>query len=145
MTALATASAQDKIVIEKKSSPTNAEYSIGQVRKITFEGNVMKTFFSDGTEASGIDLSDIKKIYFTDGSSSIASPSASKAGQVIYDGQTISLPEVKGTVPVAIFSINGTLVSKSNAWDGSNYDVSDLGKGIYIMKAGKIAVKFSKK
>ena len=143
--AMASAMAQQKIVVEGADGSKLAELPLEQIKKVVFPGNgTLEAQLADGTSTGQVPLSGISKIYFADVQTSINSV-ADKAGRkVVYDGKTITIPEIKSPVRAEVYTLDGSMVESRNQWDGRSYDVSALPKGAYILKAGKVAVKFVK-
>ncbi len=141
--ALMTAGAQGKIVIDIGSQP-NIEYALSNVKKMTFEDGMMKTRLKHESHTSKIRLADIRRIYIAYEDTGIGSGTGRPQIEVNYDGRSITIPDMEGPVKAYVYAVDGTIVSMVNNWNGQKYDVSRLPSGTYMLKAGKITVKFFK-
>lgn len=141
---VAGASAQNKMVVEKQDGNTATEAKLADIRKLTFTDGKLHTFLKSGEETTAIPLADISKLYFVELQEGITQATETGRKGVVYDGKTISLPEIKQPVNLTLYRADGAIVSSRKSWDGQRFDISTLPQGTYILKAGNIAVKFVK-
>ncbi|MBN2742372.1 MAG: T9SS type A sorting domain-containing protein [Marinilabiliaceae bacterium] len=103
-----------------------------------FKGNYF-FMLSGGTAGQTIDM-DAIYIYKKTGGSSVVELNNGNKPQITVNGTQVNTQNVNGLVE--IYSLTGTLVKSS---DETSFDISDLAKGIYVVKAQGLATKIQVK
>ena len=130
----------------KKWDGSETTIDINSLKKITFgNGNLMLTY-TTGT-VDNVTTSTIRKMVFSS-ITGIGQPEAYDTGMLAYPNpgnDFIALKNIpSGIHEVMIYSVCGTLVLKSGYPGNGRIDISGLTNGIYIIKAGHQAFKFTK-
>jgi len=130
----------------KKWDGSETTIDINSLKKITFgNGNLMLTY-TTGT-VDNVTTSTIRKMLFSS-ITGIGQPEADDTGMLAYPNPGNDFIVLKnipaGIYEVMIYTVCGTLVLKSGYPGNGSIDISGLTKGIYIIKAGHQAFKFTK-
>ena len=130
----------------KKWDGSETTIDINSLKKITFgNGNLMLTYTTGNVD--NVTTSTIRKMVFSS-ITRIGQPEADNTGMLVYPNpgnDFIALRNVPANVnEVMIYSVCGTLMLKSGFFGNGRIDISGLTKGIYIIKAGNQAFKFTK-
>lgn len=141
--AFVTAGAQETMVIDLSGQPS-VEFLLDNVQKVTFADGQLQTQLKDGAAAEAVSLDDIHRIYFAHETSGVGAAEVKRSIRVDYDGQRISIPGMEERADACVYALDGTVVSQQKGWDGRHYDVSQLPRGTYLFRAGKVTVKFLK-
>ena len=111
---------------------------------MTFE-NKSLVFYT--TQRNAIDLTKIQSIKFVDLATAIK-PQVSTLGGNLSLLRRGNIVSVKGwdsskTATVAIYSANGQIVDQRKGWNGADIDLSNLGRGVYILKVNNKTLKLT--
>ena len=129
------ASASDNLIVKQKDG--NTSWVISTIHELTFDGNGVKISFTDG-QSVYYSKDKLSMLQFNITPSGINNIDALKA--ISFKNNTITVNnDAKG---ILIYSLNGTLVAKSNS---NNLDISNLSPGSYIVKADNLITKILKK
>lgn len=122
------------------SSAAQTTYPLSNLQKITFsDGNVI--IQTKSGETGQVPISTIQRMYFDSTPTSIAEAKADSG--LAWDGKTLRMIGASGTLEV--YQTSGALVSKGVVTDGESINLSQLPKGVYIVKAGGQSFKIMKK
>lgn len=146
MLATLTAANANDVTVQNADGSVNNKYDIEQIQKIdiTTPGKVI--IFTKNGESVEFDSNNVPKLNFTkDVPTSITAPeTAVKAGvlRAWADGETVYVSGVEAGTPIAVFSLNGVRIAVDKAGNGTTaVNAGSLPKGVYVIKAGKEAVK----
>lgn len=119
-------------------------FDINKVEKVTFE-NKSLVFYT--TQRNAIDLTKIQSIKFVDQATAIK-PQVSTLGGTLSLLRRGNIVSVKGwdsskTATVAIYNANGQIVDQRKGWNGADIDLSNLGRGVYILKVNNKTLKLT--
>jgi len=111
---------------------------------LTFEGSQLTLHFSDGTTAT-TDMS-LVNIIFPDGVSTVIdSPQTFVLGAVV-EGNLLHVAQLDENVALSVFNSNGQEVARTvSKGHEVTIDMSHQPAGVYLLRAGKQVVKFTKK
>ncbi len=133
-----------RIVVEKNNNATQA-VDLHNFQRITFNGSVLNILQTNGT-ATSTEMSDIVRIYFDD---------YTRINEVDFnDGKElvayISPDEIavncEAGEEIAIYNISGTLVLKERQdSEGGSISITNLPKGLYLLRANSQTVKILKR
>ena len=129
------ASASDVLVVKQNDGDTSL--AISTINEITFDGNGVKIAFTDG-QSVYYSKDKLSMLQFNITPSGINNIDALKAISFKNNNITVN----KEAKEILIYSLNGTLVAKSNS---NNLDISNLSPGSYIVKADNLITKILKK
>lgn len=130
------------LVIEL-TNKTTAKYSLEEKPLISFakEGGEKVLKVSGVAVAFTEQLSNVAKYYFESKATAIQNVKGDGDFRFAYDGESLS---VDGVTAVSVFSLDGKQL-KSIKGDGElNISLSDLPKGIYVVKASGKSIKIIK-
>lgn len=141
---LTVANAAD-IFVQNLDGTVAAQYDADDVQRIDITTpGIIRFIGKDGSTAE-FNSNSVPRISFTATSTSITAPeSAVKAGglRAWADGRTVYVSGTAKGETVAVFSVNGVRIAAGQAADGvTAIDAATLPKGVYVVKAGKQAVK----
>jgi hypothetical protein len=137
-------------MVLKAKDGTETVRNLSTLQRLYFENNNLFLKNTGGTAESYV-LTNISKIYFKSGTTVAEMISQNQGDQniLLYPNpvknvfRLQNLPE--GTFTIAIFRIDGTLVFLTQVTADKNaIDVSNLNKGIYLLKIRNQALKFAK-
>lgn len=133
----------DKLVVSANGG-NSASVSLADISQITFVGDNMTITTLNG-EDSVFKLADIESITFDLVTSSTDKITADLDNDltIAVDGGIMSVTSTSDSpVNVAVYSINGTLVTLSNGHGNVSVDFNPMPAGIYIVKANNKTIKF---
>lgn len=139
--------AQSNLIIHSQND-TEKSAIIAGIRKITFpDGNLVLQYTDNSTES--VALSSIRKITFNEVSGFENLSPATSNQLLVYPNptsETIYLTlSIEGSSTVHLYKIDGILIKTQQISNESQgIYVGDLPKGIYIVRVGNQATKFSK-
>lgn len=137
----ATADDYAYLTIDQTQGASN--YAISGIGKITFEANDMVIHLTDGTEAR-LPLSGVSKMFFTKDATSIGTIGQEQSRFAIKDGM-LHVTAPQGTM-VTIYDLEGKTIRTITTKDTeTEVNMNNMGKGVYIVKAGKDAKKVMNK
>lgn len=141
---LAVANAAD-IFVQNLDGTVAARYNADDVQRIDITTpGIIRIVGKDGTSVE-FNSNSVPRISFTATPTSITAPeNAVKAGglRAWADGRTVYVSGTAKGETVAVFSVNGVRIAAGQAADGvTAIDAATLPKGVYVVKAGKQAVK----
>lgn len=129
------ASASDNLIVKQKDG--NTSWVISTIHEITFDGNGVKISFTDG-QSVYYTKENLNMLQFNVTPSNINNIETKNA--ISLKGNTIIVnTDVES---IKVYSLNGTLVTQSV---GNMLNISNLGEGTYIVKAGNLITKIVKK
>lgn len=116
-----------------------------QVTAIAFSGDNATLTYSDNTTATeSMDVISILLSYDAAKPSAISDVNVFEFNGIV--GGNLQVGGLESGTPVQVFSITGKVCATGVAQDGqASIDVSSLGRGLYIVRAGNQAIKFVKK
>jgi len=115
-------------------------FAYDDLHRITFaDGNVVVATHSG--DVSTFPIADISRMSFEAPATGIQT--ARQNSGIAFDGQNLSLDGTAGRVEV--FTPSGAVALRANAADGQSINLSQLPRGIYVVKAGGKATKIIKK
>ena len=126
---------------------TQINPALNSISKITFTSDNLEMKFNDGSTNSYL-ISSINKITF--GTLSALKETSSQESQILlYPNPSKDIIFLKNIsvneTNVSVFSLDGACVLSVKISDVDNgVDVSSLSKGIYVLKIGDKALKFTK-
>lgn len=112
------------------------------VAKITFSGDQIVLHFSDNTTQAA-DMTGVSIALSASESTGISNVEMFKlSGKV---GNTLCISNIADGTTIQIYNTSGVLMQKAKASGSTaSIDISQLKKGIYLLRAGNQAVKFMK-
>lgn len=120
---------------------TQASFEVSQIQKITFDTNDMILMLTNGSEQR-LPLASLNKMFFSEnGVNAIAAPTASKSAVVMDDGQ-LKVNVAEGE-QVTLYNIKGEVVFAVS--QPAVFNISQLPKGVYVVKIGSQAKKILNK
>lgn len=132
VTTCLTASATDFYLWVTQTTGDETSWALSDVRKITFSnGNVVVTA-TDGT-SSTFAMSEVSKLNFQ--TSPTAINSLQTESSVRFNGDNLQVSASEGTA-VDVYSPTGTLVGKASVDGSGQVSLSNLPKGVYMVKVG---------
>lgn len=116
---------------------------ISDIQNITFEDTMVYLYSPSSLDYYSVLLADIKKVYFVT-NSSLNEPLVENP-VLIYPNPTTNYIKIAGmeNSPLTIYTMEGQIVYRG-VNNSEKIDVSKLNKGLYIIKIGNKALKFSK-
>ena len=136
--------ADDYAYLSIVQTGSQADVSLNDISKITFDESNMVITLSNGSEQK-LPLSGLSKMFFTSkGADAIEGVNMNESKFALKDGKLI----IEGTEgnQVTIYDTNGRAVRTVSLSKGqTEINVSGLTKGVYIIRAGKEAKKFMNK
>lgn len=141
----AEAKAQTIVTVTMQDASTQV-FNVMASGKLFFENDqlvVIEAF----SQSAAIDISDIRKVQFrTENEDAISS--ISKDNIVIYPNPTTGKITITGldgvAVDVSVYSANGQLVMKRKITSDEEIDLSDMKRGLYMLKINDSVYKISK-
>lgn len=133
------------LVIRINGGTENTEL-LSSIRNLTFSDNNLSVAFKTGS-TDVYALSDIQKLYFDTGTSSVTTLPENNSQLSIYpnpaDNQIIIRNIPKGTTIVNIYRADGSLILQHPVSSGiETIDVSNLQSGLYLIVANGRSAKF---
>lgn len=123
------------------------ELALAAVDKIAFDGDSATLVLADGTEFS-MKLAAIDKVEFTTATTAINAVKAGGEQKLVVrsaNGEFAVEGLADGTAAY-VYSMNGKVVGRTTSKDGrAEFNAASLQKGVYLVVAGKKAVKVVKK
>ena len=134
LTVCGAAQADDYAYLSVEQNGTTTEFSISSISKITFSETDMVLNLTNGT-TTNIPLQGLSKMFFSKDITGIQTSKAARSQFSLKNG-ILSVKGAEGTV-VGIYDMNGRrLNSVTIGKEDAEINVSGLGKGAYIIKAG---------
>lgn len=139
----------DNLVVRTTTGETSS--LLDNVRRIDFtQTGIAVVSKSDQTATYAFD--DVTSIYFGSTVNAIESIRTGKTAGgklLLYAPKDAGYVAVKGWTPgtaadVAIYTTTGAVTKKLKGWKGENIDITNLPKGVYIIKVGSKAAKFNR-
>jgi len=135
------AHAADYIYLNVKSTDANtSDYELANIQKITFTSDDMVLWMNSGKVE--IPMASIEKVLLSDIATGIVQ-------QQVTEREDFTFADGKMTVQdgaiVTIYTLNGQVQKRFVAAGQTQIDLSDLPKGVYIVKVGKQAKKIINK
>ncbi len=141
VTTCLTASATDFYLWVTQTSGDETSWAVSEVQKITFSGSNVVVTATDGTSAT-FAMSEVSKLNFQTSPTAIQNLQAETP--VRFDGDNLKVSASEGTV-VDVFSATGTLVGKASVDGSGQVSLSNLPKGVYMVKVGSKTSKVLKR
>lgn len=145
ISAVATINAQSVSLEIKKTDNTEQKIALSSLKKLTFSGSDMIVNYSAGSNEN-IAISDIRKMIFGT-ISGLSTPLNDENRISLYPNPAVNFISFKNfkseNSKVCIYSTSGILVF-TTILQSETLDISNLNKGIYILKIDNQALKFSK-
>ncbi|MBQ6955773.1 MAG: T9SS type A sorting domain-containing protein [Bacteroidales bacterium] len=131
------------------TSTGSSQHAIGETGGIYFADGNLTVKQSVGEQPSvNVPLADVRSIRFN-GSSSISTPGESVYSAVVYPNPATDVIRVRfngdGPQESVIYSVAGRRVIQTTLADGEAIDVSQLEKGLYVVRIGHSVTKFVKR
>ena len=126
-----TALADDYQYLSISGSGSENSFSVSKIQKITFEASNMVLVMTDGTEQR-LPLAGLEKMFFATSPSGIATISTTQSKMQFSDG--VLRATVAAGETIAVYNMKGEKVFSAN--DSGSYDLSNLQRGVYIVKVG---------
>lgn len=126
-----TALADDYQYLTISGSGSENSFSVSKIQKITFEASNMVLVMTDGTEQR-LPLAGLEKMFFATSPSGIATISTTQSKMQFSDG--VLRATVAAGETIAVYNMKGEKVFSAN--DSGSYDLSNLQRGVYIVKVG---------
>jgi hypothetical protein len=134
--------AQDMIV---SATSATKSWNITEVRSFRFVDGKMIVKLKNGEDTEEINLSEISTIKFGNSTTAITHVKGENENvRFTLNGQHIVVEGLKQSVSMVIYAVSGSQVLRQNAWNGGSIDISNLPKGIYIIKLDNKNFKFRK-
>ena len=141
----AEAEAQTIVTVTMHDASTQV-FNVTASGKLFFENDqlvVIEAF----SQSAAIDIADIRKVQFQSNDED-AVPSINKDKITIYPNPTTGKITISGldgvAVDVSVYSANGQLVMKRKITSDEEIDLSDMKRGLYMMKINDSVYKISK-
>ncbi len=127
---------------------SSQSFSIEEAGRMYFNSsNLMIN--TDGTSTTTIPVSIVRSLVFTDESLATTEVSSVKDKLLLYPNPATDyikiVTESNELLDVVIYNAQGQLVLKDKYNSGSDIDVSQLGTGVYFVKANQSNLKFIKR
>lgn len=132
VTTCLTASATDFYLWVTQTSGDETSWAVSEVQKITFSGSNVIVTATDGTSAT-FAMSDVSKLNFQTSPTAINSLQVESPVRFVGDNLQVSASE--GTA-VDVYSATGALVGKAYVNGSGQVSLSNLPKGVYMVKVG---------
>ena len=117
------------LTVVQTGAQTN--FSINNIKNITFDANYMLLNLNDDTQQK-LPLSELSKMFFSQESSGIASLTTMKS-KIRFAGGILRAT-VEAGERIAIYNMKGERVFSAN--ESGSYDLSGYARGVYIIKVG---------
>lgn len=145
ISAVATTNAQSVSLEIKKTDNTEQKLALSSLKKLTFSGSDMIVNYNTGSNEN-IAISDIRKMVF--GTISGLNPTIEDTNRIsFYPNPVVNFISFKNlnntNSKVCIYSTSGVLMF-ATTFSSETLDVSNLSRGMYILKIDNQALKFSK-
>ncbi len=141
----AEAEAQTIVTVTMQDASTQV-FNVTASGKLFFENDqlvVIEAF----SQSAAIDIADIRKVQFQSNDED-AVPSINKDKITIYPNPTTGKIKISGldgvAVDVSVYSANGQLVMKRKITSDEEIDLSDMKRGLYMLKINDSVYKISK-
>lgn len=148
------AQAQKQMVVKLQGSETPLTYALSTISKATFLDGQISFTAADGegddsttpTVIKAFALKDIETITFTDVTAGIGAVNATPTEKlsVNVSGNTLNVKGVTTPQTLTIYATTGQVVKQVTEYAGSGVNIATLQPGIYVVKVGSQATKFSK-
>lgn len=122
---------------------------LSNVRSLTFlNGNMLFNYY-DGASSS-YNISSISVLYFNSEATGVddISVSGSSGNITVYPNPASDIISFKNAPQesfyISVFRVDGKLVLNKQVSSGSNFNISNLESGVYIIKVNNQAIKFIK-
>lgn len=130
------------LTIDKNDGETS--FSLSEIKKITFEGSNMIITMTDGSTQQ-LPLASLNKMFFSETGLTAINPANKTNEQIQLIDGIIHVNAPAGSM-VTLYAINGQMVKNIAATgEDTQINVSNMTKGIYIVKVGKQAKKIMNK
>jgi predicted polyphosphate/ATP-dependent NAD kinase len=126
-----TALADDYQYLTISGSGSENSFSVSKIQKITFEASNMVLVMTDGTEQR-LPLAGLEKMFFATSPSGIATVSTTQSKMQFSNG--VLRATVAAGETIAVYNMKGEKVFSAN--ESGSYDLSNLQRGVYIVKVG---------
>ncbi len=130
------AHATDYIYLNVKATDASTDYELANIQKITFTSDDMVLWMNSGKVE--IPMASIEKMLLTDMTSGIIQQQLTERENFTFADGKLTVED--GAV-VTIYTLNGQQQKHFVAAGQTQIDLSDLPKGVYIVKVGKQAKK----
>lgn len=146
--AISTAQAQVKLVVTPKNGGKATEYTLQDIRKITFDNDGMHIIGTNITPEPVWALSDIRTITFDGVVTGIGDVVNNAAGNISIsrNGDMLYVHGLESGLraDAAIFDLSGKSLLRTKVADGEAIDIAALRQGVYIIKINNATYKFVK-
>ena len=126
-----TALADDYQYLTISWSGSENSFSVSKIQKITFEASNMVLVMTDGTEQR-LPLAGLEKMFFATSPSGIATVNTTQSKMQFNNG--VLRATVAAGETIAVYNMEGEKVFSAN--ESGSYDLSNLQRGVYIVKVG---------
>ena len=126
-----TALADDYQYLTISGSGSENSFSVSKIQKITFEASNMVLVMTDGTEQR-LPLAGLEKMFFATSPSGIATVNTTQSKMQFNNG--VLRATVAAGETIAVYNMKGEKVFSAN--ESGSYDLSNLQRGVYIVKVG---------
>ena len=135
--------AQDEVIFSiMKTDGSTSEYLMNKDSRIYYSDSQL--LFFDGSETVSVNLSEIRKAYFT----ALQDVNEVENQQLsIYPNPAkdiLIINNIYDNQEVTIYSIDGKVIKRINVSGETSINISDLHSGMYIVSAGNMFSKFIK-
>lgn len=143
------AKADNSISVVNLDGTVAEKYDIDQLQRIDLSNaDSVRFVMSDGT-SKAFAVNAVPKLAFAEITTDITAPETAITAEklrVWADGSSLYISGAANGEPIAVFTISGVRIAQGKAGnDTTRIDTQSLVKGVYIVKAGKQAVKIIKK
>ncbi|MBN2764774.1 MAG: T9SS type A sorting domain-containing protein [Paludibacteraceae bacterium] len=137
-------SAQSPLLEIQKNDLSVVQFPLSSIRKLTFPENTINIQQTNG-ENQSIALTDISKMIFAT-VSGLKTQKATQHDILVYPNPATDYIQIKNKemMPLSILHINGADILHMQAQPEFEININHFPKGIYIIKLGNNAAKFTK-
>lgn len=135
-----------KIKVVKVDGMAPVEYSINDIRKITFQEYGFTIMLNDGTSDSSMEYSDVQKMVFDNVITGIDNVKSEKVDNIAitYNGSVIKVSGCEEAAQLRLFDISGRPVISQNIQGEAVISTENLASGVYILRVNNKTFKFNK-
>lgn len=124
--------------------------AVTSATKMSFGSDAMLTFAEAATRPEPIRLSEVSRITFSGDWSSVRKvaeerPSLRIVENPVGDELRLDGHDTGRPTTLTVYSIAGRQVVRISSWNGESVNVSTLPKGVYLLQADNVTLKFVKK
>jgi hypothetical protein len=145
ITAKADAQGTVKGIVIETAGGQRTEYALTETPKLTYDGNTVTLT----TTKVSVDYtaSNILKVMLTDISSTGINDVESSLGNILLSNDEVRMSGLAADESVTLYNVNGMLLSswKATSMGELTISLSDLSRGVYIIKANHQSFKVTRK